>query len=536
MFRAKPSLCALSVLSILSAGVMAAASPRALAADPFPQSKEVPQSKEELSTADAGITPGLPAAQYYEAATLNLRRGRFFLRAAAQMREALKQEPDNFQYHSALGCALMNRAAAVAYAASHLGRFAQDKAKYTERLGTWEAGQKDRTNPLYGQARPVPPVLRTKDDKKPFTLTMTESADQVTRLGTEAMAQWDEALKLAKTDAERAESEYVRGWGLRLLRAYGKIVHVEKLPAEAEVMESFAAATKLDPGNAAYWQALGDAFAGERFSATQSIHPKEAIAAYRKSLSIKDQNPILWYRLYQFLRDRDTAEAKQALEQAVRSDPGNAFLAYRMTAVLFAGTNYQNFRKTVADKGPDVAIETAKSIHTEANRDSARKAITFIERGNIAPAFVPVEYRPAMPELLKAIGNYQGMFGDLDVIDFSILSSFYLPVVGYASAAALHGDVSEGIRASRALIGAGYKMMSDLLTPNVPLSLVQQVISVDAASVAYAGYSSLRRVYQEAGNETEAARVAMERATLEARVEARLRASKEARASEYGDY
>ncbi len=531
MFRAKPSLCALSVLSVLSAaGMMAALPPRALAADP------PSQSKEESSATEAGITPGLPAAQYYEAATLNLRRGRFFLRAAAQMREALKQEPDNFQYHSALGCALMSRAAAIADAANHFGRFAQDKAKYTERLDTWEIAQKDRTNPLYGQARPVPPVLRTKDDKKPFTLTMTESADQVTRLGTEAMAQWNEALKLAKTDAERAESEYVRGWGLRLLRAYGKIVHFEKLPAEAEVMESFAATTKLDPGNAAYWQALGDAFAGERFSVTQSTHPKEAIAAYRKSLSIKDQNPTLWYRLYQFLRDRDPAEAKQALEQAVRSDPGNAFLAYRMAAILFAGTKYQDFRKTVADKGPDVAIETAKSIHTETNRDSARKAITFIERGNKALAFVPVEYRPAIPELLKAIGNYQGMFGDLDVIDSRVSSSFYLPVVGYASAAALHGDTSEGIRASRALIGAGYKMMGDLLTPNVPLSLVQYMIGTRSESVAYAGYSSLRRVYQEAGNETEAARAAMERAALEARVEARLRASEEARASEYGDY
>src|SRR5206468_3814313 len=118
-------------------------------------------------------------------------------------------------------------------------------------------------------------------------------------LRTGALAEWDKATALSHTPAEKAETEYVRGWGLWLLERHSlkkpaifaaEVPHdwLEETAAPKETMVLLEAATHDAPDSALYWQSLGDADADHNHAAT----------AYHRSLDLDAHNPALWYRLY----------------------------------------------------------------------------------------------------------------------------------------------------------------------------------------------------------------------------------------------
>ena len=234
------------------------------------------------------ISLDLSAAQHYEAATRNLRAGRSFERAAEQLREAVRQEPHNYRYPLALGCAYASRAASLAYAAEFARRLADDQQTYPQRLAEWQKAQQKPDDYLATFPRPEPPApfaLYTRDDNRPFSMTPDQVQAAFDARSKDGAAAWEKAVSLTKTDQERAEAQYVRGWGLIVLEMYRSIPQFGTVRVPEEARKSLEAATRLDPENALYWQGLGDVHMGV-VAAQPAAASREAKAAYEKSLAL----------------------------------------------------------------------------------------------------------------------------------------------------------------------------------------------------------------------------------------------------------
>jgi hypothetical protein len=214
--------------------------------------------------------PGAHAQEHHEAGRRNLRAGRWFERAAREFQQAVDKEPNNYAHHLGLGCALASRAASIAYAAQFTEELAKERRDYPKELAAWERAQKDPASDGYGDPRPEPPRIRafpTKDDNRPFTLTPKQARARYKELADQANSAWEKAAALAKTDAERAETEYVRGWGRLILKQYDLGEEPSDKPNEddeesedeeseepdpapdAEMLKPFEAAVALAPDN-----------------------------------------------------------------------------------------------------------------------------------------------------------------------------------------------------------------------------------------------------------------------------------------------
>lgn len=450
-----------------------------------------------LATLSPGltITPGLSAAEYHDFAVQKLRGGCNFERAILELREAVRQEPDSRAYQIAFGCALASRAAALGNAASHLGDFAKDQAKFKERLTAWETAQNDRTSPLYRKPRPLPPVLRTKDDKKPFTLTPDEAANRFAPLALAALAAWDKAVALAKADAERAETHWYRGWGLFVLRGFGKSVGVDAIknfPEFSEVAKAFEAATEAAPNDARYWQSLGDVFLNHGFNpgfGTGAVGTpeeraqraqngvKRGVDAYQRAAGLDKRNALLWYRLYELWRQEDLMRAKglyynqenseqaeAALRQAAHLDSGNAFPVYHLAGLRLHKTAYNLFEKelgkAVDNKTPlpprDQTTARVLAALTDEKRAEAREAIAQIEQGNRAPRYTLPIYRPAAPPLLGAAWNLRRHLWLRETWwDFGVWDDLTNTACDFAQVTAKEGNGDEAVRVTQAVAHMG---------------------------------------------------------------------------------
>jgi len=512
----------------------------------------LPNPSANDATAGANITLGLPAATYYEAATRSLRRGRSFQRAIAQLTEAARQQPGNADYHLALGCALASRAAALGEAAASLEQFARDKSKYQNWLTAWEAGQRNPDDAAYKQPRPQPPALRTKDDEKPFTLTRGEAAEQFATLATAAVAEWDRALTLAKTDEERAEAYYVRGWGIYLLHNFGEVVAsdtVEKLPAVEQALKDLQAATEAAPDEALYWQSLGDLYLCEDGAKSGPALiaaglDRSGLAAYQRASLSDKRNAGLWYRLYELQSETDPEQAKIALRQAALSDPGNAYPSYRLAGLLFYETPYSLFHKemrTAVKTRSDIPPreETIKRVLVGANtvtRTAAQEAVACIERGNRAARYAVPTYRPAVPPLLSAAWNFRRHYWLKDTaVNIIVWHTVSVSAEGYALAAAEQKDGAEGVRAALAIIGMGEKMTGNLWERQPPLDTHTNVTLQVSVATTMTGYQTLADVYQILGEDNRAAQARSARADLVQRLRTRRQADNAARQRTYGD-
>jgi len=493
------------------------------------------------------ITPGLSATEYYDLAVAKLRRGRNFERAILELREAVKQEPDNRAYQIAFGCALASRAAALGNAASHLSEFAMDQAKFKMRLGVWETVQKDRSSPLY--RKPLPPVLRTKDDNKQFTLTADEATKQFAPLALAAVAAWDRAASLAKTDAERAEAQWYRGWGLFLLRGFGKPVGVDKIkdfPAFSDVAKAFEAATEAAPNDARYWQSLGDSFLDYDCDPKTTVPNvpnkkehlqsglKAGLDAYQRAVRLDKRNTLLWYRLYELWRQdtlmradglfhsqEDAQQSESALRQAARLDAGNAFPVYRLAGLRLRETTYNLFQEElgkVVDANtplPPREQTTARVLAalTDKERAKAREAINMIEQGNRAPRYTLPIYRPAVPPLLAAAWNFRRHTWLRETWwDFSVWDTVTNITCDFAHVTVQEGRGDEAVRATQALIRMGARLSQDVSDKMRPGDSILVNAWLGGMIAGLRGYETQADVYETLGDTGRAAeaRKAME--------------------------
>lgn len=351
----------------------------------------------------------------YKEAARNLREGRDYERTVKLLTEAAKENPSASLYN-ALGCAASARACVIGYAASKREIDTQNKDKYKAWKAEWDKAQKERDNPKRGTPPPpLPPVLKTRDDNKPFTLTAEQTPEVFLSWHAQAEAAWKQAEALAVTQKEKAETAYLRGWNLRLFRQYGQFqFEDDKLPTQENVIEAFRQAVKLAPSRAVYWQSLGDACYNEPwYYFKRRINAEEAIAAYTKATALNADNASLWLRLYEAWTenaktDEDKTKAQQALQTYAETSHnafGYYFLAeWKMRDTLF-GKATMATRNRLAGKAYSEAlannpVDTIVAGFDETEKTKLYNALAEVERGNTAPVSEYPKYNAPLPAFL----------------------------------------------------------------------------------------------------------------------------------------
>jgi len=520
--------------------------------------------------------PSPAASDPYEAGVLLLKSGRWFERAALRFGEAAKKDPNDFRVPLAKGCAHASRAAALAHAALFASFLTTYRKEYPTILAGWEAVQKNLDGDNPGNPRPELPspdfVFRTKDDNRPFRLTLDEADAQFAAQSAEANAAWDAALALARTPPEKAEVEYTRGWGRRLLARHDKFldflrqmraqiasdrtdefVFTPKAPPQdaarrPKPLEDLEAATRDDPENALYWQSLGDAVGGYvgwiadtapmgagniTGEAAVVADTNRAITAYQRALVLRPRDASLWYHVSRLLLRQSGANgvggappapepALDALRNAARADPQNAFAPYQLAAFGFKKVTYGRVLGFGADQREEKLAEVAGAAN-EDSRKTARAALVDIERGNRAARYVVPVYSPAVPRLLRAAWGYGRYFEGYHNADFSAgnrLRELARAACGYALVSVRENKTGEAVRACRAVIGMGLVMAGDWPAEERTPDSGEVLTAMTGSAVVAVGYDTLQQVYEQAGDREGAARAAAERDTFRRRDDA----------------
>jgi tetratricopeptide (TPR) repeat protein len=392
----------------------------------------------------------------YTQAVYLLRRGRQFEQCIRLLHEAIQKKPNSALYHSALGCAYTSRAVSVGIAASRLSAYAENGKIYRYIVSVWEkaTGQKvpppkslppdtpdtssesknalsalspEMQEKVIAQAQTVmtewlsefeqqkfspdkpplpPPILVTKDDSKPFQMTMEEAQTAFAKLADDAIHAFDNAKRLTASESPeiQAEREWNRACALRLLERQARQVKVTLPLRSDDITAAFDAVIELAPNTAVYWQSRGDYLlkSGEFRRGLVSLEKMhQALDSYRKSLRIQPKNPALALHMLRTylafgkepprigpdavpivtnvppapeptLSPDETAEILRLVQ---KSDSANAYLLYFAAALrLKTATDFQS--------------------------TSFREATELLAKARNAPTFRPVVYRETMPRLL----------------------------------------------------------------------------------------------------------------------------------------
>jgi tetratricopeptide (TPR) repeat protein len=476
------------------------------------------------------VTPGESAAQCYHDATEHLRKGMWFERAAIQLKEAVRQDTKNPDYHLALGCAYADRAASLGYASGFAAMHEDAVAQYPKDLADWEKAQQDPKNDQYHSAKPLPPpafTAYTKDDLEIFTLTTPEVVARVSELAKQAQAEWKLGISLEKDDKGRANAEYIQGWGLDILTTY-KVVGggmletsdaqdaVPGMPSQDDVVKAFEAVTKDDPMQAIYWQSLGDILgppqanteSADDSSGDQSdnaTNSTRSMEAYRHALSLDPKNALLWWYIAQFEVRTDPAKAYDDLNHEITADPTNAYPFYIIAESELKQTRYINNHRENPDVNGGDFLTTEKvdrdmaATLTDQDRRLAANAIFLVEQGNNAPFCHYPVYHPPVPIWVTA------------AFDYLYRAAFLLPayaqqrglardLCGYADVCALSGDLTSAIDADRDIIGMGKRTIGDWSTQEdwkKGHTLIGQLVGIAIVNI---GYTDMIRIAQHYGD------------------------------------
>jgi tetratricopeptide (TPR) repeat protein len=317
--------------------------------------------------ARADDSPPKPTApELYKRALGHLNEGLWFEAAIAELTQAVQLDPTNSDYHLALGCAEVDRAGSLGYAACMTDQLFNAQAQYPKDLAAWQAAQNDPNSDGFSDTAPVAPpdmTFQVKDDLHHLTLTGKQAVARVIELGTAAQGEWRQAVQLAPTRQTRAQAESVQGWGLLSERRILQFTDypeakVPTAPKPMDAVVAFRSATKDDPDKAAYWEGLGDAYPYSEFDpdteAPQTSYALDIIRAWQKSLALATGNTGLGFKLYE-VQSRHTTEnppldpklALETLKTVAASDPGNSLLQYGLAALLFKQTHYSDVRDRV---------------------------------------------------------------------------------------------------------------------------------------------------------------------------------------------
>jgi cytochrome c-type biogenesis protein CcmH/NrfG len=468
------------------------------------------------------IAPTVSASNLCKRAMANMDDGMWFDSDIADLMQAVKQDPDNSDYHLALGCAEVDRAGSLAYAAFMTDQWLNDQSKYPNDYAQWRADQNDPKSYDFGEPAPAPPQrgmrFRTKDDLTHLKLTGRQAVARIVALGQAAQKEWLQAVEMTKKPEQRAQAESVGGWGLeyevKLLRDTDyENRHIPEAPNSDEAIAAFRAAVKDDPSNAAYWEGLGDAYAGTRMD--DLSHAPAAVAAWKKSLSLGPGNTGLRFRLYLAQSKTDPKAALETLKQLAAADPSNSYVQYILAALLFKQVHYNEVydrftpdmehmsKDQAAEHRTDIARELGANDNAQSERIAA-EALSAIEKGNAGFQFERPSYAPPVPKVMWHAWSYWSSVereNDPSYILYgATLRDLARASGGYAAVAADKGDIDGGVRAARACMGMGLKLAGDWPLRDRESGDGDVIQTLVGAAIAAIGYADLELVYQIAGD------------------------------------
>jgi tetratricopeptide (TPR) repeat protein len=439
--------------------------------------------------------PSPDAEDLYKEATRLLLRGRQFERAAEMLAQAAQKAPSDYRFPAARGCALISRAASLAYAAAHTEWLKTARASYPKALADWEKAQKDPHSEDHDTPRPVMPPARifpTKDDGRPFRLTQEQTRQRLAELTAGGRAEFLRAEKLARTAEEKADAAYLYGWGLRVLAQYADPLGGLNDPDEDEtdseaapkgetallpppdkkaVLAVFTRARDAAPDNALYWRSLGDTLLWRN-------EEEEADSAYDRAAELNPRDAPLHYFLYNRRCQRlgnsasiegespSTDETFALLRRAQKADPSNGWLYYEEASLHFRRTKHSLFTApSRLASSPEQVQQRSRWYHTLATSEAQQvgtNGVTAVEKGNAAAnCYIPV-YRPAIPRLLLAAWGYMGWLNDLTFTPNARARELTRALSGYAlHLAEQDRNEKEAVRACQAAMGMGRRLQGD---------------------------------------------------------------------------
>jgi hypothetical protein len=378
---------------------------------------------------------------------------------------------------------------------------AQYIAHFPQRLHIWQADQSDPKNYDYGERRPTAPRSRQfplKDNGEPLLLADAAACNEANLLAAAARTEWAKSVRLARTNAERAQAEEKLGWGMLLLsraqddRAQGmasfsmsmadifnpRVIGLALVPDNLgrQPLDRLIVAATLTPGNVLYWQAVGDGVwldwtGGFDAAAGHSAGTRALI----KSLllprldALQSHNAGVWYRLYCVVRRNDAALAAVLLQRSIKYAPNCAELRYETAMALFDRTRYDGIYDSPSDDKDALTRQVAK-ISTDADRAYGDSALAQMEAGNACKTFDAPYGELSIPTAMRAAWDY---WNQLDAStswvnwnneDTSLFGEYnrYRNLArlaaGFARVAAYDHDNARASRAIAATIGIGNRM------------------------------------------------------------------------------
>jgi hypothetical protein len=234
-----------------------------------------------------------------------------------------------------------------------------------------------------------------------------------------------------------------------------------------------------------------------------------ARAAYQKSLELQPRNPLLSYLLYQATartltfdpgpeNEERRARARQYLLNAAKSDAMNGFFWYQLAALDLRATPYWKVLNKPATEREQAFADVLAGA-TEADRKTARNAITLLERANAVPRYAPVHYRPAVPVLLARAWEYTARFGYF-FEEGARFRELTRNAAGYAQVSARENRTGDAVRAARAVISMGHRLIGDWPTKDKTPGDNTLINSLVGRAIAAIGHDTLVHVYEQAGD------------------------------------
>jgi hypothetical protein len=454
---------------------------------------------------DGWKTPSL-----YQYGTDLLKRGRNFDRAILALTLAAQREPANVDYQLALGCGYASRFASIGFAVRQAESFSTEWRNYENLKAEWDKAQQDSGDPLFGKsAPPIPTRPTTPDDNRAFGMSRDAVAPILRDLGRKCLAAFDEAHRLveALSSEKRCEVEFTRGWGLSLVRRFGKGVvedrpkRTVKAPSatdtmddhlyleQVEVSDCFRRCTEEDPKNADYWQSLGlslvprvaDAGNEGTYAVSANGSPihtardtEEAAEAFRRALLLKPKEFDLLYQAAHVAAGSNAAQAEGYLERATQRIGSNAVLWYLLA---------------------DMRYRQADGLEKKAAAALQAKALAAVEAGNRAPRYAAVPFALPVPPLLRRAWDYSRLYGLGE--DAYTVMTVCMQIREVAKQQIAEGDSAGTMRGMAASMAMGLKVLrhcdcADLDLRDPRMRSLRKTRPTMGAVACYAAYDSLK--------------------------------------------
>jgi hypothetical protein len=376
------------------------------------------------------IPESLSASQSYIAATDLLRQCKYTVYAIALLEHAIKLDPNNPDYHVALGCAYTNRAATLYRALVFQDQMASSRAEFLGDLFHWEIDRFNKDAWDYDSPRPVEQpfhLLHLKDDGTPYHMTERLAVKLILALNVLTRKQFQIAEQQSGSASKIANVCYYNAWSTLVfsrMRPDGGDNDLRKgsspktydvlteLPSTHVALVEINRSLRLAPNTSDYWQSAGDIADEDEREASDEYGMGGTIQSqsrpyYLESLNIQPINESLWMNLAMQDWRKNPTNEQQELAHAAQSNPNNAFDAIMCAGCILEQTAYNlNFGNS-STPGDKTAEET-RMVNNLSAADKAKEneAVDWAGRAVTCPKCDFVSYEYSSPSILKVGYTY----------------------------------------------------------------------------------------------------------------------------------